>query len=164
MVRKKMEGDEAQRRAAARKAERAGERPSGQGTTTGASKQRTHLGTSTEHEEKMAAEHRGKQQWPVDTSGGAGPRAGPGPSPFQGRGHPAYSAAHARVFETLTAAEAENGGEGVYLEEIARRSGVPQEQTRGLLHDLIVAHGLAAELQHLDQPDLGPRYEVKRRL
>lgn len=164
MVRKKMEGDEAQRRAAARKAERAGERPSDQGTTTGASKQRTHLGTSTEHEEKMATEHRGKQQWPADISGGSGPRPGPETSPFQGRGRPAYSAAHARVFETLTAAEAENAGEGVYLEEIARRSGMPQEEARGLLHDLIVTHGLAAELQHPDEPDLGPRYEVKRRL
>ncbi|WP_255955269.1 hypothetical protein [Streptomyces odontomachi] len=164
MVRKKMEGDEAQRRAAARKAERAGERPSFQGTTTGASKQRTHLGTSTEHEVKIATEHRGKQQWPYDVSGGSGPPTGPEASPFQGRGHPEYSAAHARVFETLTTAETENGGEGVYLEEIARRSGVPREQTRGLLHDLIVAHGLAAELQHPDDPDLGPRYEVKRRL
>ncbi|MGK5531598.1 hypothetical protein ACSNOC_13505, partial [Streptomyces sp. URMC 129] len=43
MVRKKMEGDEDQRRTWAREAERVGERPSGRGTTTGASKQRTHV-------------------------------------------------------------------------------------------------------------------------
>jgi hypothetical protein len=40
MVRKKVEGDEDQRRAAAREAERAGERPSARGAMTGASKQR----------------------------------------------------------------------------------------------------------------------------
>jgi hypothetical protein len=162
MVRKKTEGDEDQRRAAALEAERAGELPSTQGTTTGASKQRTHRSTSTDHEEKVASLHRGKQQWPVDISGGRPPPVPPGPT-FRGRGHPDYSDAHEEIFRALTEAEAQSGGEGVYLEEVARRAGIAKDRARELLHDLIVAHGLVTELQGTDTPDMGPRYEVKPR-
>ncbi|MEU2791441.1 hypothetical protein [Streptomyces sp. NPDC007100] len=66
MVRKKVEGDENQRRAAAREARRAGEAPSARQATTGASKQRAHEPEKASHEEKLATQHRGKQDEPPE--------------------------------------------------------------------------------------------------
>src|SRR5690349_3261845 len=63
MVRKKVEGNEDQRRAAARQARREGKAPSAQKETTGASKQRSHRPRHESHEEKVAAIHQGKQGW-----------------------------------------------------------------------------------------------------
>jgi hypothetical protein len=64
MVKKKMEGDENQRRQAAREARSSGKSPSEGNATTGASKQR-HSRPKSEphhHEERQASIHRGKQQ------------------------------------------------------------------------------------------------------
>lgn len=62
MVRKKMEGNEQQRRAAAHRARREGDSPSARKQTLGASKQRAHQPRHEPHEEKMAALHQGKQR------------------------------------------------------------------------------------------------------
>ncbi|MEV4680579.1 hypothetical protein [Streptomyces kurssanovii] len=162
MVRKKMEGDEEQRRAAARDAERAGEQPSDRGATTGGSKQRAHMRTSTPHEEKTASLHRGKQQ--TATGGTQGSSRADASSParsFTGRGRQDYSEAHERVFEALVTAQEKHGGEGVHAEEIARSAGLPAEETRAVLHDLSDTHGVVSELQGADTPDLGPRYETR---
>lgn len=59
-MRKQMEGDNQQRRAAAREAREQGESPSEAGVTTGASKQDCHLGNEASHEEKMQGAGRGK--------------------------------------------------------------------------------------------------------
>ncbi|WP_165985475.1 hypothetical protein [Streptomyces sp. YIM 98790] len=164
MVRKKVEGDEDQRRAAAHAAEKAGERPSSRGETTGASKQRTHVThrSALTHEEKTASVHRGKQGSEQEATWGPKP-APAGGHTFVGRGAPEYGPDHERVFQALSAAEEEHGGEGVYLPEIARLAGLPLEEVRLLVHDLVVVHGLATELQGTDRPDLGPRYETKPR-
>ncbi len=76
MVRKKVEGNEQQRREAAREAHRVGQAPSAQKVTTGASKQRTHLPRDFPHEGKAASVHQGKQQWPgqiPQVAAGGGP-------------------------------------------------------------------------------------------
>lgn len=166
MVRKKVEGDEAQRRAWAREAERTGERPSAQRTTTGASKQRAHLPnrSSLTHEEKTESVHRGKQR--RESREVAAARKADRPTPprgrtFTGREHPEYDEEHARVFQALSDAEQRHDGEAVYAQEVARTAGLPDARTRVLLHDLVTVHRLATELQGTDKPDLGPRYETK---
>ncbi|NRQ40159.1 hypothetical protein HII36_51300 [Nonomuraea sp. NN258] len=75
MVRKKVEGDEDQRRRAAHEARKSGKSPSEQNVTTGGSKQRHSLPKSDphHHRERLASIHRGKQQ---NTS----PRPKPGSS------------------------------------------------------------------------------------
>jgi hypothetical protein len=60
-MRKQTEGDNQQRRAAARDAREHGQSPSAAGVTTGASKQPRHLGNEASHEEKMAGPGHGKQ-------------------------------------------------------------------------------------------------------
>jgi len=57
---KQMEGDNQQRRAAARAARAKGELPSGHGATTGASKQRTHIGNGGDQRDRLAAIQRGE--------------------------------------------------------------------------------------------------------
>ncbi|MDN0199194.1 hypothetical protein [Streptomyces sp. S.PNR 29] len=169
MVRKKTEGDEVQRRAAARAAHEAGEAPSARGVTTGASKQPTHLAghSGRTHEERVGTTHRGKQEWragdlaerEVKDPTGQGPELS-----CAGRGRPGYSEQHEQVFQSLTAAQERHGGEAVHLDEIARTSGLPPEETRTLLHDLTQVHRLVTEVAGADRPDLGPRYEVQPRL
>jgi hypothetical protein len=53
------------------------------------------------------------------------------------------------------------GREGVYLDEIADRAGIPESETRELLHDLTTVQHLVTELEGSDTPDLGPHYEVR---
>ncbi|MDT0308985.1 hypothetical protein RM780_18750 [Streptomyces sp. DSM 44917] len=165
MVRKKMEGDEDQRRAAARQAQRAGELPAGRQVTTGGSKQRTHVpgNSALGHEERIEPLHRGKQR--EEAAEIAAERAIPPPPPpahdFRGRGRPGYDEEHARVFQALADAERRHDGEGVYATEVARSAGLPAARTRELLHDLVSVHRLATELQRTDTPDQGPRYETK---
>ena len=163
MVGKKVEGNEDQRRAAAREAHREGTTPSALKETTGASKQRTHRGRHEPHEEKIASIHQGKQGWEKTV-----PRREPSddtpPIDFTGRGHPDYTDEHAKVFTALTMAQEEHNGEAVYLDEIADGAGLPEEETRVLLHDLTRVHRLVTELEGTDNPDLGPRFEVKPRL
>lgn len=166
MVRKKVEGDEEQRRAAARDAERAGERPSSRSTTTGASKQRTHMGAhEATHEEKIAAQHRGKPRWRAGDLAEEELRDTAAEEPartYHGRGKPAYEQRHARVFESLAAAEEERGGRPVRVSDIARHARLGEDETRVLLHDLVTAHQLVAEIQ--DPGDgLGPSFETKPR-
>jgi len=167
MVGKKVEGNEDQRRAAAREARADGTVPSARKETTGASKQRSHHPRHEPHEEKAAALHQGKQEWQAGREADADLReaaaAEPGLS-FAGREDPGYTAAHERVFQALVEAQREHDGEGVYLEEIADASDLPRDETRTLLHDLAVVHRLITELEGSDTPDLGPRYEEKPRL
>jgi hypothetical protein len=166
MVRKKVEGDEDQRRAAAHEARKAGESPSERKVTTGASKQRTHVPdrSSLTHEERVAPVHQGKQRRQPEDRRAREPAAPPQRS-FTGRGHPPYDEQHEQVFRALAQAEKDHGGEGVHLDEVARRAGLPKEETRVLLHDLVAAHRLVTELQQPpDGPDQGPRYETKPRI
>ena len=58
---KKMEGNEEQRRQKAREAKRAGQLPSEQGATQGASKQRKHLPHDEDHVAKLQSIRQGKQ-------------------------------------------------------------------------------------------------------
>jgi hypothetical protein len=160
MVGKKVEGNEEQRRAAAREARREGVAPSALKETTGASKQPGHKPRHAPHDEKVDSIHEGKQSWRETV---------PDPEPaddtpavdFGGRGKPEYSEDHARVFTALTLAQEERGGEGVYLDEIADGAGLPESRTRELLHDLTTVQNLVSELEGSDTPDLGPRYEVR---
>ena len=57
---KQMEGDNKQRRRAAREAREAGDTPSEHGFTTGASKQRTHLAGDGDQRERLTTIHRGE--------------------------------------------------------------------------------------------------------
>ena len=159
MVRKKVEGNEQQKRAAARDARRAGQAPSAQEVTTGASKQRTHLPRSLDHEQKAATLHEGKQQWP----GRLGDVAADGGPERSFTSHADYSETHELVFRALTEAQEQHGGEAVYLDEVARNSGIPRDQVRALLHDLAQVHRLITVLGQTDVPDMGPRFEVKSR-
>jgi hypothetical protein len=164
MVRKKTEGNEKQRRAAARQARAAGTSPSALKETTGASKQRAHVPRHNTHEEKTATAREGKQQWLAREPGAAATNADLGLNrTFDGE-RADFTADHEQVFHALTEAQAANGGEGVYLDEIARASGLPREQVRSLLHDLVAVHRLVAERGETDTPDLGPRFEEKSRL
>jgi hypothetical protein len=160
MVGKKVEGNEDQRRAAAREARREGVAPSALKETTGASKQPGHHGRHDPHEEKVDSIHQGKQGWretiPAPEPADDGPVAG-----FSGRGHPGYTEEHARVFTALTLAQEEHNGEAVYLDEIANGAGVSEDEARVLMHDLTTEHNLATELEGSDDPDLGPRFEVR---
>ena len=164
MVGKKVEGNEEQRRAAARQARLQGETPSALKETTGASKQRSHLGRHEPHEKKMAAVHQGKQEWQASREAEADVRdtVAPGsgqPSPAPGSRE--YTAAHERVFTAIVAAQQAHDGEGVYLDEVARASGLDPKRTRALLHDLVTIHRLVTEMQGGDVPDLGPRFAAR---
>jgi hypothetical protein len=165
MVGKKVEGNEEQRRAAARQARQEGTTPSAQKETTGASKQRSHLPRHASHERKMSAVHQGKQEWQASREAEADVR-GPAEPPrtFDGSETSEYTTDHEQVFAALTDAQQANGGEAVYLDEIAQRSGQDRDRTRTLLHDLTEIHHLVTQLHQTDSPDLGPRFEVKPRL
>ena len=75
---KKMEGNEDQRRKAARRARQRGREPSAEGMTQGASKQRQHLRDKEEHREKIEAIREGKQ--PVIAENVLETRPGYGPA------------------------------------------------------------------------------------
>jgi hypothetical protein len=155
---KEMEGDEDQRRAAARAAHRAGEEPSALGVTTGASNQWHHLRHSEESHEERLERHRGKQKSPLPPPPGRAEEE----RTFEDR--PEYDAEHQRVFQALEEAEAANGGNGVYLEDLARRVDLPVEETRQTLHDLAGVERLVTEPENTGDPVLGPRFTIKPRL
>ncbi|WP_199742308.1 hypothetical protein [Streptomyces triticirhizae] len=166
MVRKKVEGNEVQRRAAARSAREAGERPSARNVTTGGSKQRTHVPrrNSLDHEERMEPLERGKQR--VEAAEQAAERAEPPPAPppgrsFTGRTDPGYGQEHQAVFQAVAQAERRHDGNAVYAHEVARTAGLPHDRTKVLLHDLVASQRLVTKLERTDDPDLGPRYETK---
>lgn len=73
---KQMEGDNRQRRKAAREAREAGDRPSEHGATTGASKQRAHAAGDGDHDERLAATQRGEAKQAGDDV----------PAPLRGKG------------------------------------------------------------------------------
>jgi len=168
MAGKEMEGNEEQRRAAAREARREGSTPSAEKVTTGASKQPSHLSRHVPHEEKVARRHEGKQQWQAEWEAAARQRhrgeAEPQVSPFAGRGRPGYTEAHEQVFAALAAAQAAHGGDAVDLDEVASGSGFPPDQTRALLHDLAEVDRLVTILQGTGAPGPAERFEVKPRL
>lgn len=62
MVRKQMEGDSRQRRAAARNAREEGLKASEVGASTGASKQRTEADENATHQERVDLKREGKQK------------------------------------------------------------------------------------------------------
>jgi hypothetical protein len=74
---------------------------------------------------------------------------------------PGYSEEHAQVFTALVLTQEEHNGDAVYLDDIADGAGLPESETRDLLHDLISVHHLVAELEGSDTSGLGPRFEVK---
>lgn len=76
MVRKQMEGDNRQRRAAAREAREEGVSPSEAGVTTGASKQNRHMKAKASHEEKIEAIRQGKQPSVQQGAPGTRPASG----------------------------------------------------------------------------------------
>ncbi|MGC0208303.1 hypothetical protein [Streptomyces levis] len=169
MAGKKMEGNEEQRRAAAREASAAGESPSARNETTGASKQRTHLrhGGSVTHDDRIAAQHRGKQQWrPGDLAEEQikDPAAAGAERTFVEGERQEYTQEHERVFQAVSAGQAAHDGDAVLLDDIARRADMPPNETRALLHDLTRVHRLVTELAGTDTPDMGPRWETKPRL
>jgi hypothetical protein len=166
MAGKKMEGDEDQRRAAAREARESGLEPSEAGVTTGASKQPAHLRhqDSLTHEERLAERHRGKQQGlrpQHPTAGPQPPQAAPSEDTAGGRD---YDADHQRVFGALAEAEAAHGGDAVYVQDVADAAGLPVDRTRALLRDLVRVQKLVTELEGVDEPDMGPRFTTKPRL
>lgn len=61
-MRKQTEGNQEQRRKAARAARARGEDPSAANATTGSSKQQAHRHASADHEERIGDLHAGKQQ------------------------------------------------------------------------------------------------------
>jgi hypothetical protein len=79
MTRKKMEGNEEQRRQKAREARRHGRTPSEQGATQGASKQRRHLPADAEHGAKLRGIRQGKQPDPGQHVSTPEPRPGSAP-------------------------------------------------------------------------------------
>jgi hypothetical protein len=114
----------------------------------------------------VAAVHQGKQQWEAsreDRSRPARPRGAGAGAVVRRAGERGLHRGAERVFSALTDAQRAHGGEGVYLDEVARASGLDRERTRVLLHDLTAVHHLVTELQRTDAPDLGPRFEVKLR-
>ena len=70
---REMEGDNEQRRAAAREARERGERPSEAGATQGASKQRKEAPGNASHQERMDLKHEGKE---ANRKPGEDPRPG----------------------------------------------------------------------------------------
>lgn len=73
MVRKQMEGDSRQRRAAARDARDAGMKASEVGASTGASKQRTEADENASHQERLDLKREGKQKVISQNTPGARP-------------------------------------------------------------------------------------------
>jgi hypothetical protein len=130
MAGKKMEGNEDQRRAAARQARESGLEPSEAGVTTGASKQPTHLRhqDSLTHEERLAERHRGKQQElrPQPPAPAAQPPEAAPPDDTVG-GHDADLE---HVFRALTEAQAAHGGDAVYVQDVAEVARLPVDRTR----------------------------------
>jgi hypothetical protein len=166
MTSKNMEGDENQRRTRARQARDSGSTPSAELVTRGASKQRNKTGQKEPHQDRLAAETRGKQKSPEPEA----PRT-PAPSPFdqwsrQQTGHKPTAGRRGTINlspeqdEVYAAvAELEASGEPVYLSRIAAATHRPELETRRIVGDLLDAN-LIQEVAAPDQPDLGLRYAL----
>ena len=124
---------------------------------------------SLSHEDKVAPLHRGKQHGQhgghaAELAKASARQGAPEPPPEPWPADEGYTPRHERVLGALADAEAKRDGEAVYLDEISRRAGLPEDETRDLLHDLVTVHRLVTELIGADVPDLGPRFELKPRL
>lgn len=163
MVRKKMEGNEEQRRAAAKQARQFGSSPSAEQVTTGASKQRSDVPHSASHEQRSAERHRGKAEWRAGdlAEGDTGGSVTQEPAlDSTGGKRSKYTPEHETVYRAVATAMQRHGGAAVHLEEVASTAELPADHTRDLLHDLATVHHLVTMLQGADEPDLGPRYET----
>jgi hypothetical protein len=69
---RKTDGNEEQKRARAREARERGKAPSEVDATTGAPKQRRHVGGSADHDEKLEARHRNQSEAPSRHGGAPG--------------------------------------------------------------------------------------------
>lgn len=160
MARKKMEGDEEQRRGAARDARAAGAAPSQEQVTIGASKQPSEPPVgSPSHEEKLAGEHRGKQQWrdnladvEVEDTTAEDPTTS-----YSGRGKPEFTEHHESVYRAVVTAMERNASDAAFVGEVAHDADLPADDVRALLHDLTSVHHVVSVVEG-DGPDLGPRY------
>ncbi len=85
-------------------------------------------------------------------------------NPAFGPGTPDYTEEHEQVMNVLAEAQDAHGGEGVYVDEVARRAAMSRGRVRALLHDLSAEHRLVTQLQGSGSPDLGPRFAVKPHL
>jgi hypothetical protein len=74
-----------------------------------------------------------------------------------------YTEADQAVFAAVAEAQREHGGEAAMLDDIATAAGMSHEDTRDVLHGLVAEHKLVTELDNVDTPDLGPRFEVAQR-
>lgn len=165
MVDKKMEGDEQQRRARARRARESGGSPSASLVTTGASKQPHRTDPKDPHQERLSATTRGKQQ-----SRGPEPAAPPAPNLSEEWSRPgaarpptigppaknlALSAEQGEVYQAV--ADLEANQDPSYLSRIADAVDRPVLETRRILGDLLDAN-LVQEVQATEKPDFGPQY------
>lgn len=66
-----------------------------------------------------------------------------------------------RVYQAV--ASLETAGRPVYFDQIVSASGLTEQQVHRALHTLMTAHKLVTELARVDDPDLGPRYELAPR-
>jgi hypothetical protein len=165
MVNKKVEGDEQQRRARARQARESGSTPSAELVTTGGSKQPHRTDHKDPHQERLAANTRGKQQ-------GSAPQPAGRPMPnltdqwarWRG-GRPPITGSQSRTIDLSeeqgqvyrAVADLEARGEPVYLNRVAHAVGRPELETRRILGDLLDAN-LVQEVAAPDQPDFGSQY------
>lgn len=168
MVRKKIEGDEQERRGRARRARAAGREPGGTQATTGSSKQRHHVSASARHDEKLDAVHRGKRQLgerprPLqhtehDTGAGepVGSPAVPAPEVRHTEAGVALDAEQTRVYQAV--ADLLVHDEDTFLPRVAAAADRSQDRTRRILAALTRANVVRAVPDGAD--DLGTRYEI----
>ncbi|MEU6811625.1 hypothetical protein ABZ920_22085 [Streptomyces sp. NPDC046831] len=167
MGREKNELDEQRRRVATPDARAAGEALDIRDVTTGPPQARTRRPGDGPHEEGTGAAQCGRPRWhagdPAERERRGPVPPGPGPV-YTHLERCGYTEQHEQVLLALTAAQERRHGDGVYLKEVAWASGLSPEEARTLLYDLTQVHRLVTELAGADQPDMGPRFEVKPRL
>lgn len=172
-MRKQTEGDNQRRRAAARDARRHGDAPSERGVTTGASKQRRHLGNEAEHDEKIAGPGWGKQDpqryaagpRPGSVPSTAAPRASSPPrSPAPSSRPGELSGTAARAFEAIATVETRDGA-AVSAQAIASAASLDVSDLERALDELVRVHDVVIELPVDDGDGLGgPVYRIKARV
>lgn len=174
-MKKQMEGDNDQRRAAAADARDEGRSASEDGATTGASKQRRKLGSDAEHEERLRGSAQGKQQpgqfSPEPKPGSTPSRRGADEPPLtQTDGFPPRRVSdHARagdlderderVLQTLARLEDEESAPTVT--EIAHEADLDADEAMTVMQRLINDHDLVQELPAGAVG--GRRYRIKAR-
>lgn len=174
-MKKQMEGDNDQRRAAAADARDEGRSASEDGATTGASKQRRKLGSDANHEERLRGSARGKQQprqFSPDPKPGSTPsrRGADEPPLAQTDGFPPRrESEHARAGELnerdervlRSLADLEDEDSAPTVTEIAREAGLEADEAMTVMQRLINDHDVVQELPA--EAAGGRRYRVKSR-